>query len=112
MAALSQIERSINSEMSAIGIRESRAASATSLSAAVTVPVSFLVAFFSLGTSDVSGYSVFNVRHFYYVYLIAALLAVVPLLTNWVARRRASGTWRTAIRRLVTRRRPRTRRYR
>jgi hypothetical protein len=97
MEALAQIERSINSEMSAIAIRESRTASVTSLSTAVTVPISFLAAFFGLGTSDVSGYSIFDVRHFYYVYLVALLLAAVPLMTTWTGRRMARGTWRTVI---------------
>jgi hypothetical protein len=111
MEALAQIERSIDAEMSAIAIRESRTASATSLSTAITVPISFLGAFFGLGTSDVSGHSIFDVRHFYYVYLVALLLAAVPLVTTWIGRRRARGAWHTAIRRLVTGWRPRTHRH-
>lgn len=87
--AIDHIEKSIASEMLAITIRENHATARTVLSTAVTVPVSFLASFFSLNTSEVSGHSLFDVRHFFVIYLIALGLAAIPILTFLIGRRQA-----------------------
>ena len=101
---LDQAEKSLSLEMSAVSIRESHAASLTSLYTAATVPGAFLVSFFSLNTSEVSGHSLFDVRHFFVIYLIARGLAAIPILTIFVGRRRARRRWRGGLVDVVTRR--------
>lgn len=79
---------SIQSEITAIDIRERKveerrarhSAFATTVLSVIGVPLGFLVAFFGVNSSDVSTrYSVFNWHHYWLVYRIALVLALVPL---------------------------------
>jgi Mg2+ and Co2+ transporter CorA len=52
----------------------------TTVLSVIGVPLGFLVAFFGVNSSDVSTrYSVFNWHHYWLVYRIALVLALVPL---------------------------------
>jgi len=82
-----RLDGSIQSEITAIEIRERRAEEArrvsggfaTSLISTIAVPIGFLVAFFGINAREVSpAYSIFDLGHYHGVYLAAVILALIP----------------------------------
>jgi hypothetical protein len=84
-----RLDSSIESELTAIDIRERNAASrkstnrdwAISLLTLAGVPLGFLLAFFGINASQVdSAQSMFDLRHYAWAYVLAAVLAGVPAI--------------------------------
>jgi hypothetical protein len=85
----SRLDSSIRSELTAIDIRDARTAGrrrrswtfASNLLATIVVPVGVLLAFFGMGTSDVSSdFSFDSVEHYPIAYGIAGVIALLPLI--------------------------------
>jgi hypothetical protein len=83
-----RLDSSINSELTAIGIREAkqdgrrrlRWAFAINLLSILVVPITVLLAFFGVSTKDVTdGFSILDFRHFRLEYILAGALALIPL---------------------------------
>jgi hypothetical protein len=84
-----RLDGSIQSEITAIEIRERRSDEArrvsggfaTSLISTVAVPIGFLVAFFGINATEVSNsYSIFDWGHYRWAYVAAGLLALIPIV--------------------------------
>jgi hypothetical protein len=103
---LDRIEGSIGSVFVANDIHErqvqdlerNRARVRSALVSAIALPFTFLAAFFGINASQVSStYSIFDLRHYAAAYLVAACLAIFPLLgiagplSSLYARRRRRG---------------------
>lgn len=87
-----RLDASIRSELTAIDIRERREEEdkrlrwglSIGLLTFITIPLGFLGAYFGLNARQVnSDWSIFDLRHYGYVYLAAGVLMVVPLFA-WV----------------------------
>jgi hypothetical protein len=98
-----RLDSSINSELTAIGIREARRearrrlrwAFAVNLLSVVVVPITVLLAFFGVSTKDVDGgFSILDFGHFRLEYILAGALALIPVAA-WLGAA-AVTTWQNA----------------
>jgi hypothetical protein len=94
----SRLDASIRSELTAIDIRDSQADevkrlrrdAAFSVLSFIGVPVGFLLAYFSVNGTQVSGnWSIFNMHHYLGPYIAAGVLAVTPLIAFLILNGRA-----------------------
>lgn len=102
-----RLDASIRSELTAIDIRDRRREEDKRLRWGVsigvltfiTIPIGFLGAYFGINARQVdSSWSIFDLRHYGYVYLTAGALTVLPLVT-WLALGYAVGLRRARSRR-------------
>jgi hypothetical protein len=84
-----RLDGSIQSEITAIDIRERRSADArrvsvgfaTSLISTIAVPIGFLIAFFGINATQVSNaYSMFDWGHYRWAYITALTLGLIPVV--------------------------------
>ena len=93
-----RLDASIRSELTAIEIREQHeqekerlfwGASVGALSL-IAVPIGFLAAYFGINATEVSNqWSIFNMDHYWPVYVAAGCLALVPLIAFLILNKRA-----------------------
>ncbi|MGH4009367.1 MAG: hypothetical protein ACRDTH_14645 [Pseudonocardiaceae bacterium] len=99
-----RLDASIQSELTAIEIRERqqqeqkrlRWGAAVSILSLIAVPIGFLVAYFGINATEVNNaWSIFDMHHYWFAYVVAAFLALVPLISFLILNGRA---WRTSRR--------------
>ena len=95
-----RLDSSIRSELTAIDIRERweeeekrlHGAIAVSVRSIVIMPIFFILAFFGINAVEVSGKrSVFDLSYYLDVYIVAGVLALIPVVVFFVLHRKA---WR------------------
>ena len=106
-----RLDSSVRSELRAIDIRERReeeekrlhGAIAVSVLSVIGVPLGFIVAFFGINATEVDNkLSLFDFSHYLIAYIIAGVLAMIPVIVFFFLHRK---TWRRAredVRRRLT----------
>ena len=98
-----RLDASIRSELTAIEIRERHEqekerlfwGASVGVLSLIAVPIGFLAAYFGINATEVSDqWSIFNMDHYWPVYVTAGCLALVPLITFRILNNRALVTSR------------------